>query len=209
MTYTKTNWVDQAGQVKYTKSEDGGYWILTPNYEDVSPIGTPVNADNLNHIENGISDCDTAITDLQEDLTDLQEEVTAMYPKIDGQWVMKPVGGIARNVNLYHNPNDVYYVSLADYLPNDGYDYEVIVDGHGYANNDGNRAYCALIVGSVGKYNVFLGNARYYQRTMPFAGNAIIVVGQDRRLAISRHDNYGGILEDLNLSGYRRIGTNE
>lgn len=56
MSYVKTNWVDQEGQVKYKKTDDGEYWILTPNYEDVYPIGTPVNADNLNHMENGIED---------------------------------------------------------------------------------------------------------------------------------------------------------
>lgn len=57
MSYTKNTWVDQAGQVKYTKTDDGSYWILTPNYEDVTEMGTPVNADNLNHIEDGIADC--------------------------------------------------------------------------------------------------------------------------------------------------------
>lgn len=66
MSYVKTNWVDQAGQVKYTKTDDGDYWILTPNYEDVAPMGTPVNADNMNKIENGIEGAydyvDTQIT---------------------------------------------------------------------------------------------------------------------------------------------------
>ena len=54
MAYTKTNWVDQEGQVKYTETEDGGYKIFTPNFEDVDVLGTPVDAVHLNNIENGI-----------------------------------------------------------------------------------------------------------------------------------------------------------
>lgn len=59
MSYVKTQWEDQEGQVRYTITEDGegsGIYILTPNYEEVDPVGTPVNADNLNHIEQGIAD---------------------------------------------------------------------------------------------------------------------------------------------------------
>lgn len=74
MSYIKTNWVDQAGQVKYTKRDDGDYWILTPNYEDVSTIGTPVNADNMNKIENGIYTNDTNIAQLNDDLIALSNQ---------------------------------------------------------------------------------------------------------------------------------------
>lgn len=58
MSYTKTNWVDQAGQVRYgvAPDEEEGLFIITPNYEEVTEMGTPVNAANLNHIENGIED---------------------------------------------------------------------------------------------------------------------------------------------------------
>ena len=57
MAYVKNTWVDQEGQVRYTETEDGGYKIFTPNFEEVTEIGTPVNADNMNHIEDGIADC--------------------------------------------------------------------------------------------------------------------------------------------------------
>jgi hypothetical protein len=57
MAYVKNTWVDQEGQVRYTETEDGGYKIFTPNFEQVTEIGTPVNADNMNHIEDGIADC--------------------------------------------------------------------------------------------------------------------------------------------------------
>lgn len=57
MTYVKNTWVDQEGQVRYRETQDGDFKILTPNYEQVTEIGTAVNADNMNHIEQGIYDC--------------------------------------------------------------------------------------------------------------------------------------------------------
>jgi len=74
MSYTKNTWVDQAGQVKYTKTDDGSYWILTPNYEDVTEMGTPVNADNLNHIEDGIADAYDYVN------TQITAMLGALYP---------------------------------------------------------------------------------------------------------------------------------
>ena len=66
MSYTKNTWVDQQGQVRYTETEEDGYKIFTANYEQVTELGTPVNADNMNHIEDGIADCfdyvDTEVT---------------------------------------------------------------------------------------------------------------------------------------------------
>lgn len=74
MSYTKNTWVDQAGQVKYTKTDDDGYWILTPNYEDVTEMGTPVNATNLNHIEDGIADAYDYVN------TQITAMLGALYP---------------------------------------------------------------------------------------------------------------------------------
>ena len=62
MAYVKNTWVDQAGQIRYEQTTDeDDLIILTPNYELITEIGTPVNATNMNHIEDGIADCDTAI----------------------------------------------------------------------------------------------------------------------------------------------------
>lgn len=74
MTYVKNTWVDQQGQVRYTETEDGGYKIFTANYEEVTQLGTPVNADNMNHIEQGIYDCYTEID------TKINTLLQALYP---------------------------------------------------------------------------------------------------------------------------------
>lgn len=56
MAYVKNTWVDREGTTRYheTVDEDGAL-IFTPDYEKVTEIGTPVNADNMNHIEEGIA----------------------------------------------------------------------------------------------------------------------------------------------------------
>ena len=70
MAYIKTNWVDQEGQVRYTETEDDGYKIFTPNFEEVTELGTPVDAVHLNHIEEGIEQC----------YIDCENLIKSMYP---------------------------------------------------------------------------------------------------------------------------------
>ena len=67
MAYVKNTWVDREGTTRYheTVDEDGAL-IFTPDYEKVTEIGTPVNADNMNHIEEGIEDHENRITVLEE-----------------------------------------------------------------------------------------------------------------------------------------------
>ena len=67
MAYIKNNWVDREGITRYFETiDDDGALIFTPDYTQVTEIGTPVNADNMNHIEEGIEDHETRITVLEE-----------------------------------------------------------------------------------------------------------------------------------------------
>ena len=65
MAYTKNTWVDQDVQrpktYEVTNNQDGSI-TLTDSFGIVTEIGTPVNATNMNHIEDGIKANDTAIT---------------------------------------------------------------------------------------------------------------------------------------------------
>lgn len=55
MAYVKNNWVDREGITRYFETVDSdGAKIFTPDYTQVTELGTPVNADNMNHIEEGI-----------------------------------------------------------------------------------------------------------------------------------------------------------
>ena len=60
MAYTKNTWVDQDVErpktYEVTNNQDGSI-TLTDSFGLVTELGTPVNADNMNHIENGIADC--------------------------------------------------------------------------------------------------------------------------------------------------------
>lgn len=127
MSYTKNTWVDQAGQVKYTKTDDGSYWILTPNYEDVTEMGTPVNADNLNHIEDGIEDAfeyvDAEIAELEARVVNLSGDETISGTKTFTSPIYTPNStttgtalslagrGYVANIN---NGNIAYWLKLGD-----------------------------------------------------------------------------------------------
>lgn len=66
MAYTPNKWVDREGITRYFESvDDDGALILTPDYTQVTEMGTPVNADNMNHIEEGIGDHENRITVLE------------------------------------------------------------------------------------------------------------------------------------------------
>lgn len=83
MAYIKNTWVDQEGQVRYRETQDGDFKILTPNYEQVTEIGTPVNADNMNHIEDGIADNDTAITTINSKIPNNASSTNKMVTQLD------------------------------------------------------------------------------------------------------------------------------
>lgn len=56
MAYTPNIWVDREGTTRYFETvEEDGAKIFTPDYSQLTEIGTPVNADNMNHIEEGIA----------------------------------------------------------------------------------------------------------------------------------------------------------
>lgn len=60
MEYTKNTWVDQNVErprtYEVTNNQDGSI-TLTDSFGLVTELGTPVNADNMNHIEDGILSC--------------------------------------------------------------------------------------------------------------------------------------------------------
>lgn len=56
MAYIPNIWVDREGTTRYFETvEKDGAKIFTPDYSQLTEIGTPVNADNMNHIEEGIA----------------------------------------------------------------------------------------------------------------------------------------------------------
>lgn len=68
MTYVKNTWVDQNVErprtYEVTNNQDGSI-TLTDSFGLVTELGTPVNATNMNHIEDGIDNHETRITILE------------------------------------------------------------------------------------------------------------------------------------------------
>lgn len=69
MGYTKNKWVDQVVErpktYEMTNNADGSVTLID-SFGLVSELGTPVNADNMNHIEEGIAACDLRKYDKSE-----------------------------------------------------------------------------------------------------------------------------------------------
>lgn len=127
---------------------------------------------------------------------------------IDGQWVMS-YSELANNVSIAASSSNAY--SLATYLPNDNYDYEVIVSVMATTGNtSGNSA------------DILIGNDAYptaYPRllfaitrtnaSVVGAGQGILVVSNsDRRVVIGQASTTAATLNFVRVFGYRRIGTN-
>lgn len=83
MTYVKNTWADQNVEFPrtYTVTKNGGGSLssgdtitLTDSFGNVTEIGTPVNATNMNHIEDGIEDCYTYVN------TQITAMLQTLYP---------------------------------------------------------------------------------------------------------------------------------
>lgn len=90
--YEKTIWVDQNVErpktYEFSQNEDGSYAALDA-FGEVTELGTPVNAQNMNHIEEGISSNDLRITALEN-----KDEVTGFSI---GQPIVTLAGTLGEN----------------------------------------------------------------------------------------------------------------
>lgn len=125
--------------------------------------------------------------------------------KIDGQWVdsrLNPVSGATAPTT------DDITVDLSTYLPNDGYNYEVLLNAMGTTGStsgNANNIYIStdIITGTV---RVCRCLTRASSSTTS-AGSAIVPVGSGRYITVNAVSNNTGTI-NLYLNGYRRIGTN-
>lgn len=154
--------------------------------------------------------------DIDEIATDLNGKadvdllnINASCKPIDGQWVNSHTD-IASSVTAKSDTGVLEY-SLATYLPNDNYNYEVIFTawGHGSASSSG--AYCWLFTDLVGEKtsssiygaHVFRGNG-----TADAGGAVILPVGTGRKLKMYCSNASNATIDGIRAIGYRRLGTN-
>lgn len=203
MSYTKNTWVDQDVErpktYEVTNNQDGSI-TLTDSFGLVTELGTPVNAANMNHIEDGIEELDNSKAD-----TDLSNLTATSSTNFDGQWVNKYVE-LASQVNI--GPSATLTYSLASYLPDDNYDYEVQLSATG--TTLGLTSATMTIIGGSGLLRGFLfANQNTTNATVTGAGNMIVPVPHsNRNININNGASSTCTLNAVRVYGYRRIGTN-
>lgn len=153
-------------------------------------------------------DIDEIVTDLNGkadvDLTNLSNTQSSNF---DGQWVYSSLT-VANSVAV--SSNNVAY-SLSSYLPNDGYNYEVLLSCICYTDaTSGHFSRIALTSDLIVNYINIAQVRTRTASTVDAAGNCIIPVGAERIITFvgSTSASFGGTYTIV-ARGYRRIGTNQ
>lgn len=236
MAYVKNTWVDQNVQrpktYQVTTNQDGSI-TLTDDFGLVTELGTPVNATNMNHIEQGIYDNDThigtltslttttktdlvsAVNELDSDKAekDLSNLTSTSSTNFDGQWVIS-WETLAENVN--YTAGAVVTYSLSNYLPNDNYTYECLFCFYGRTGSTSGDIVSGSLYSGTGadvttNLKAYVGRAQTRTAsTVICSGSAILPIKPtDRAVTYSNEDGIGTSGgSGLKVAGYRRIGTN-
>ena len=141
----------------------------------------------------------------------------------DGQWTTGQHAYLA-NVDLTNTTGATVKrdIDMSDYLPDDGYTYEVYFSWWQNATapeNAGqvNQITCAFDHNIVGENKIFayLGRASLYKIsssanfTMPNISGTTLIVSPERLIRLVTYNNSKGNIADLSQVAYRRIGTNQ
>lgn len=125
---------------------------------------------------------------------------------VDGQWAY-PYAVLANNVTYPTSSNITY--DLSSYLPNDGYNYEVLFIGFlTTGSTSGNGLIMRL--GTDCMQSNYANLCEVVTRTSSSAkaaGTAILTVGTGRTARVVANSGAKGTFS-LNVNGYRRVGTN-
>lgn len=107
MTYIKNTWVDQEVErpktYEITNNSDGSVTLID-SFGLVTELGTPVNADNMNHIEEGIENNDQRITVLEEEGERVNTSLSNLTPEgMDrlNQYKAVETGNISNIIEVY------------------------------------------------------------------------------------------------------------
>ena len=156
-------------------------------------------------------------TEIEVDIDEIATEVNnkadrdgsnmiSSVKKIDGQWIKSSLS-IATNVAI-GTTNYVY--DLSSYLPNDGYNYEVLFGGNCTTGTTSGNSVALQIITDVLNANwIAICGARTRVANANFfgSGNAIVPVGTGRTVIVCGNSSWAGTFSMAALA-YRRIGTN-
>lgn len=140
--------------------------------------------------------------------TDLSNISGTSAKSIDGQWVYN-YQLLANNVAA-DNTTPVTQYSLANYLPNDGYDYEVLMQGICNTGTTSGQFMSIVLRTDIYTGSIEICSIRTRSNSLvDTRGNGILAVGTGRYVSHvpSSSSNYNGSYT-LAATAYRRIGTN-
>lgn len=125
------------------------------------------------------------------------EATKANKTDVDGQWVSSALQLTTST------SSGTQIIDLSDYLPNDGYNYEVLINVF-VAKNDSTTA-CVVNIDSdiTPNFRVGLANSNGVYSTNTFN----LPIGNQRILNVSKSEACNTF--DLSVFGYRRLGTNQ
>ena len=124
---------------------------------------------------------------------------------IDGQWISKSLT-VVTDVTAPVSTNITY--SLANYLPNDGYNYEVLICGSVITSSTSGSIVRCYVASSILTSSVHLIAVQTRSSSSVFAeASCVLLIGPDRTLILDSFSGNAGKI-NLYLRGYRRIGTN-
>lgn len=151
---------------------------------------------------------DEMVTDLNnkadKDLENVSDNTSCTA--IDGQWVSSPCT-LADNISS-PTSTDLEY-SLASYLPNDGYNYEVLFTGQvTTGSTSGNICNLHLKTDIIDTYVYFARAITRTSSNVSAYGTCILPVGTGRTVTAVAYSNNTGTFY-LYARAYRRIGTNQ
>lgn len=140
--------------------------------------------------------------------TDLSNISGTSTKSIDGQWVYS-YKQLASTVSV-DNTTPVTQYSLANYLPNDGYNYEVLMQGLCNTGTTSGQFISIVLQTDIYTGSIEICSIRTRSASLvDTRGNGIVAVGAGRYVSHipSSSNNYNGSYS-LAATAYRRIGTN-
>ena len=133
----------------------------------------------------------------------LANKVDINSDRFDGPWVSKHISLVGSEGASFSSSNVVY--DLSEYLPNDGYNYEVIVSSYiNTAAKSGSYA-CVYIGSDIMTSSIYLGACiTRTSSNAQAAGSVVCPVGYGRYIFVQGTNASGSY--SLHVNGYRRLG---
>ena len=129
------------------------------------------------------------------------EEIKANKTDVDGQWVTKKLD------LMLSFPASSTSFDLSEYLPNDGYIYEVMISGHGATSATSGKYISIFAFSDILLESTCIFRAITRTSSTAFGGGTVVIPAQ-KTITIYNAGEASSGTNELKLVAYRRLGTN-